>query len=145
MNKIPSVLACDVGNSAIHFAHVYGENVEAVQSFSIGKLEGLGKALQETWSQMPEPRKVVAGSVNPAGLKALEATVDNVLGEPVLVIARDLPLPMETRVEHPEAIGVDRLCCATAAFDHLGVACVVADFGTAITIDCVDEEGVFRC
>jgi len=38
---------------------------------------------------------------------------------------------------------VDRLCAAVAAFDRLGVPCVVADFGTAITIDCVNAEGVF--
>jgi len=38
---------------------------------------------------------------------------------------------------------VDRLCAAVAAYDRLGTACVVADFGTAITIDCVSDRGVF--
>ena len=35
------------------------------------------------------------------------------------------------------------LCCAAAAFDRLGVACVVADYGTAVTIDCVNDKGIF--
>jgi len=58
-------------------------------------------------------------------------------------VGRDLPLPAATRLPEPRKIGVDRLCAAAAAFDRLGTACVVADFGTAITIDCVDDEGLF--
>lgn len=142
---IPHVLACDIGNSAIHFAHVHGENVTDVQAFRMGELADLGSALTNLWSQMPQPRKIVAASVNPAGLKALEAAALESIGDQnVLVIGRDLPLPIDTNLPQPEKIGVDRLCAAVAAFDRLGVACVVADFGTAITIDCVNDEGVFQ-
>ncbi len=143
MAEISSVLACDVGNNAIHFAHVRGEEVAAMQTVPIERSERLGKALGVLWRHMPAPKRVAAGSVNPAGLKMLEAAADEGIGEPVLVIGRDLPLPIDTKLNHPEAIGVDRLCCAAAAFDHLGTACVVADFGTAITIDCVNDEGLF--
>jgi type III pantothenate kinase len=93
---------------------------------------------------MKAPRKIVASSVNPAGLRALESAVSRAIGkEDVLVVGRDLPLPIETALKNPEKVGVDRLCAALAAFDQLGKACVVADFGTAITIDCVNDEGVF--
>jgi type III pantothenate kinase len=143
MDKIPTVLACDVGNSAIHLAGVCGEEVTSPQSLPIGKLNGLGEALREIWASMPEPKKVVAGSVNPNALKALEAAAEEALGEPVLLIGRDLPLPIETDLKDPGSVGVDRLCTAAAAFDHLGAACVVADFGTAVTIDCVNDDGVF--
>lgn len=140
---IPSVLACDVGNTAVHFAHVQGKDVTPVRTLRIGELAELGQALKELWDQVPAPRKIVAGSVNPVGLKALEAAAQEALREPVLVIGRDLPLPIETDLPAPDKIGVDRLCAAVAAFDQLGVACVVADFGTAITIDCVSDEGRF--
>ncbi len=143
MGKMPSVLSCDIGNSAIHFAHIKGKDVAGTRSLRIGKLTGLGKAMGELWSQMPDPKRIVACSVSPAGLKALEAAVDESIAEEVLVIGRDLPLPLPTDLDHPEGVGVDRLCCAAAAFDQLGVACVVADFGTAITVDCVSDEGVF--
>ena len=112
-------------------------------ALAAGQLNGLGKALRQLWQQMPAPKRIAAGSVNPPGLKALEAAAEEAIGEPVLVIGRDLPLPIETKLTHPEKIGADRLCCAAAAFDHLGVACVVADFGTAATIDCVNDEGLF--
>ena len=140
---IPSVLACDVGNSAIHFAHVKGDTVSPVQVVRVGALSSLGAALAELWATVPQPRKIAAASVNPTALKALEAAAQESLGEPVKVIGRDLPLPITTDLPHPEKIGVDRLCAAVAAYDRLGVACVVADFGTAITIDCVNDDGMF--
>jgi len=143
MNGIPHILACDVGNTAIHFAHVHGDEVTPVQSMRVGELSALGATLKELWGQMPQPKKLVAASVNAAGLNALEAAAADSLDQKVLVVGRDLPLPIQTDLPDPERIGVDRLCCAAAAYDRLGRACVVADFGTAITIDCVNDQGVF--
>lgn len=151
---LPFVLACDVGNSAIHFASVQGEDVSAVRVFRHGELAELGPALLALWNELPQPKKIIASSVSPAGLRALEAAVAEAITrfgtpessaghEPVLTVGRDLPLPIETDLPHPEQIGTDRLCAAVAAFDRLGVACVVADFGSAITIDCVNDNGVF--
>ena len=141
--EIPNVLACDVGNSAIHFAPVAGEEVGPQRVMRTGELAGLGKTLADMWSTLPEPKELVACSVNPTALKALEAAASESLSQDVLVIGRDLPLPIPTDLAHPESTGVDRLCAAIAAYDRLGAACVVADFGTAITIDCVNDEGVF--
>jgi len=143
LDQIPSVLACDVGNTTIRLAHVKGEDVTGMQSVSADGPAGLGEPLRELWDAMDEPRKIVAGSVNPAALKTLISTAAKALGEEVLVIGQTLPLPIPTDLPRPGSIGVDRLCCASAAYDRLGVACVVADFGTAVTIDCVSEEGRF--
>jgi type III pantothenate kinase len=143
MTEIPNILACDVGNSTVHFAHVRGGDVTETRAIPVGQFSRLGAALAELWETIPEPRRVVASSVNPSALKALEAAVDERLGQPVLVVGRDLPLPMPTDLPNPQAIGTDRLCAAVAAYDRLGTACVVADFGTAITVDCVNAEGVF--
>jgi len=143
MDGVPNVLACDVGNSAIHFAHVQGEEVSPQQVVRVGQLRGLGEALAELWGKIPSPKKLVAASVNPAALKALEAAAAESFNQPVLAVGRDLPLPIETDLPNPQAIGIDRLCCAVAAYDRLGTACVVGDFGTAVTIDCVSDAGVF--
>ena len=145
MEQIPAVLAFDVGNSAVHFAAVQGDKVGPLRVFRQGDLAGLGQAAVEAWHQLPMPKKLAAASVNPPALERLEAILAEALGDvPLLVIGRDLPLPLDSDLPNPNAIGVDRLCCAAAAFDRLGVACVVADFGTAITIDYVSDEGVFR-
>ena len=142
-SEIPSVLACDVGNSALHIACVRGNDVTDAATFRLGRLEGLGDRLAELWAQMPAPKRIVACSVNAAGLKALEAAVSAAMQADVLVVGRDIPLPIDTRLDEPQKIGVDRLCAAVAAFDRLGQACVVADFGSAITIDCVNDAGQF--
>jgi type III pantothenate kinase len=142
MDGIPHILACDVGNSAVHLAHVHGDDVARRHTIATADLDALADALAETWADMPDPKRLVAASVAPEGLTALEAAAD-AIGQKAVVIGRDIPLPIDTDLPHPESIGVDRLCCAVAAFDRLGTACVVADFGTAITIDCVSDEGVF--
>jgi type III pantothenate kinase len=144
IDEIPGVLACDVGNGGIHFAAVRGDEATPQQRMRVGELAGLGEALAELWGQMQPPRKLVAASVSAYGLKALEAAADDAIrGEKLLVVGRDLPRPIDADLPHPEAVGIDRLCAAAAAFDRLGAACVVGDFGTAITIDCVNDQGVF--
>jgi type III pantothenate kinase len=144
IETIPGVLACDVGNTTIHLAYVKGNDVTPMRSLPVKELSALGAELSALWKEIPPPRKCVACSVNPAALKALEAAAAQAIGEPVLVVGCNLPLPIDTNLPDPSATGTDRLCAAAAAFDRLGVACVVADFGTAITIDCVNDEGVFQ-
>ena len=50
---------------------------------------------------------------------------------------------MPIRTEIPQELGADRLVNAVAAFDRAGSACVVVDFGTAITYDAVSAEGEY--
>ncbi len=144
-NELPSVLACDCGNSKIRLAYVQGKDVTDVQTHRLGDLGDLGKSIADIWTKMPSPKYIVASSVNQIALNALEAAAHQATGEDVMVIGRDLDLPMEisTDIAEPKKIGVDRLCCAVAAFDQLGEACIIGDFGSAATIDCVNEEGVF--
>ncbi|MHC4987535.1 MAG: type III pantothenate kinase, partial [Planctomycetota bacterium] len=49
----------------------------------------------------------------------------------------------ETAVDDALAVGTDRLTAAAAAYAVVEDAVVVADFGTAVTVDLVDEDGVF--
>lgn len=144
MDRIPSILACDVGNSAIRSGCVESGQVSNVRRVAVEHLTELGESLCELWRQIQSPKIIVASSVNPAGLEALEAAAERAdPGQGVLVVGRDLPLPIDTDLPNPEKIGTDRLCCAAGAFDQLGGACVVGDFGTAITIDCVSDKGAF--
>ncbi|MFW6132981.1 MAG: type III pantothenate kinase [Planctomycetota bacterium] len=141
---IPHVLACDVGNASIDLAGVHGEETTDVRRHRIGALDGLGADLAALWEPMPAPKKLVASSVHPTGLKALEAAASEAVGEVPLLVGRDLPRPIDVDVDQPASVGTDRLCAAVAAYDRVGDACAVADFGTAITVDCVSADGVFR-
>jgi len=47
------------------------------------------------------------------------------------------------RMENPRELGADRLVNAVAAYERFGSACVVVDFGTAITYDAISEAGEY--
>ena len=55
-------------------------------------------------------------------------------------------LPITVHVNEPQAVGLDRLCNAVAVNSRKlqGVAAVIIDAGTAVTVDYVDEAGVFQ-
>ena len=118
---------------------VIDEEITGVRRVAI---DDLGDALADLWQECPKPARIAACSVRAEYLAALEKSAGQ-LKQKVLVVGRDLPLPIETNLPEPERIGTDRLCAAAMAYHRLGSACVVADFGTAITIDCVNDEGVF--
>ena len=50
---------------------------------------------------------------------------------------------MSIRYDNPREIGPDRLVNAVAGFEKVGGACVVVDFGTAVTHDVVSEDGEY--
>jgi type III pantothenate kinase len=122
---------------------VVEEEVSACERVAPDDESAVAAALERARAACPAPRRLAACSVNPAGLAVLESAAGR-MDEPVLLVGRDLPAPIETNLPEPGAIGPDRLCAAAMAFHRLGQACVVADFGTAITVDCVDDGGVFR-
>jgi type III pantothenate kinase len=45
--------------------------------------------------------------------------------------------------DNPAEVGADRIVNAVAAFDKYGGPCVIVDFGTATTFDCVSKKGEY--
>ncbi len=86
---------------------------------------------------------MVVSSVNPPRAKVVQAAVTQVVDWPILFVGSDVPLPMEVDVDEPNKVGVDRVLAAAVAFDEVGGPCVVASFGTALTVNCVDAAGRF--
>ena len=50
---------------------------------------------------------------------------------------------MAILVDNPQEVGADRIADAVAAFEKYGGPCIVMDFGTAITFDCVSPKGEY--
>ena len=50
---------------------------------------------------------------------------------------------MPILVETPHEVGADRIADAVAAFDKYGGPCIVMDFGTAITFECISQKGEY--
>jgi len=62
---------------------------------------------------------------------------------PLVVGENTVQTSMPVRIDNPAEIGADRLVNAVAAYDRFKCALIVVDFGTAITWDCVSDEGEY--
>jgi len=71
------------------------------------------------------------------------AMAERYLDTPMLVVGPALKTGMPIRTESPHEVGADRLVNAVAAYARVGAACVVVDFGTAITYDVVSGAGEY--
>ncbi len=92
-------------------------------------------------SPLGRPAATVISSVVPEALERIRVYVLARLEQEALVVGETIPLPMDVAVLDKRAIGVDRVCQAAAAYDRLQTGCTVVSFGTAVTVDLVDDDG----
>jgi type III pantothenate kinase len=71
------------------------------------------------------------------------AMAERYLGHSMAVVGPGLRSGMPIRIDNPREVGPDRLVNAVAAYDRIGGACIVVDFGTAITYDVVGDAGEY--
>jgi type III pantothenate kinase len=71
------------------------------------------------------------------------AMAERYLGHAMPVVGPGLRTGMPIRMDNPREVGADRLVNAVAAFARFGGACVIVDFGTAITYDVVAAAGEY--
>jgi type III pantothenate kinase len=60
-----------------------------------------------------------------------------------LVIGHETDTGLKNEYANPREVGADRLVTALAAWTKYSCACVIADFGTATTVDAVSGEGAY--
>jgi type III pantothenate kinase len=143
------LIAMDIGNSAISLGVFAKKKLTKTRRFESNELDDLADeilAMKEMCTPNAEGVKttpVVACSVNNKALKIAQEAVLTLLDQDILLAGKTFPLEMKMDVDSPESVGTDRLINAAAAFDVVQEPVVIADFGTATTMDCVDEQGVF--
>lgn len=148
-----NIIAVDIGNTNINIGFFLDGEEQFIKSFSGQGREELADCLKTTWEKIPiaesskEKKRdgvIVISSVKPAWTELITDIVKDTLGERVYIIGKDIPLPMTLWVDEPDKVGTDRVVAAAAAYDVVEDAVVVADFGTAVTIDLVDQHGIFQ-
>ncbi len=141
----PDLLVIEIGNSHVTVATFAGLDVRTLQRLNRDELSELGDAIEAQWESLPDEgsRSVAIGSVVPEAMQRVMAIIHASLHVEPGVVGRNIRLPLSLAVTQPETVGVDRVCSAAAAYERFGTACAVASFGTATTIDCVNDEGVF--
>jgi type III pantothenate kinase len=147
-----NIIAIDIGNTNIAVGLFLDGVEQFIKSISGGSEAELAECLKSAWAKIPvagasRDKKrdgvLVVSSVKDAWTDMVEKIAANELKEKIHVIGRDVPLPMPVWVDEPCQVGTDRVVSAAAAYETVQDAVVVADFGTAVTIDLVDVNGAF--
>jgi type III pantothenate kinase len=142
------LLAVDVGNTQTHigmfsdgalvehwrFATVRESTADELATVLVGLLELRGLALKDIDG-------AIVSSVVPQLVHEYDGVSGRYLGGVVKIVGPGLKSGIPIRTENPHEVGADRLVNAVAAYEHVGAACIVVDFGTAITYDVVSAEG----
>ena len=148
-----NMIAVDIGNTNIGIGLFLDGAEQFIQSVAGQSQDEVRQCLIDTWNKLPaiETSKegkrngvIVVSSVKPAWTDLIRRIADEDLGEKIRVIGQDIPLPIMVWLDEPELVGTDRVVAAAAAHAVVEDAVVVADLGTAVTIDLVDEHGVFQ-
>jgi len=147
-----NIIAVDIGNTNIAIGLFLNDEQDFLESIAGSNQAKLADCIKSAWQKIPvlESSKekkhdgvIVVSSVKPEWTKVIEKIVSEQLGEKILLIGKNIPLPMTLWVDEPEKVGTDRVVSAAAAYAVVKDAVVITDFGTAVTIDLVDEKGVF--
>jgi type III pantothenate kinase len=136
-------IVIDIGNTAIKVGTWHGSELRTPLSAPTGSAEAFQDAFDAHARALPSgrPAAAIIASVVPAALDRVRDQLSEILDQEPLVIGEKVPLPIDVGVVDARAIGVDRVCSAAAAFDKLQKACTIVSFGTAVTVDLVDEAG----
>jgi type III pantothenate kinase len=148
-----NLLAIDIGNSNVRVGLFLDGELKSVDSISGRDQTRLTAAMQTAWQSIPVSKSskedkrdgvIVVSSVKPEWVETVREIAKEKLNEKIMVIGDNIPLPMAMFVDEPLKVGTDRVIAAAAAYAVVEDAVVVADFGTALTIDLVDQHGVFQ-
>jgi type III pantothenate kinase len=144
------LLVLDVGNTQTHFGTFDGEELTQHWRFATVR-ESTADELGAKLANLLDLRglsfddveaSIVSSTVPQLGAE-WRAAGERYLGHQTVVVGPGIKTGMPIRYENPREIGADRLVNAVAAFERIGDACVVVDFGTAITFDPVSAEGEY--
>lgn len=144
------ILAIDIGNTTTNFG-VF-EKGRLASAFSVGtqtnktpdeftlQLKALAKSRH---LHLARAKQIMICSVVPRMLSVLSESLLSLDGIAQCIVDQDIKIPLLNKYKYPEQVGQDRLVGAYAAWAEYKKDCIVADFGTAITIDVVTKKGEY--
>ena len=93
--------------------------------------------------EVAEIHGIVISSVVPPLDSVLRQVCERYFNSKPLFIEPGVKTGMPVHYDNPAEVGADRIVNAVAAFEKYGGPCVVVDFGTATTFDCVSSKGEY--
>ena len=144
------LLTIDVGNTNMVFSVFEGETLRG--SFRLTTVAGrtsdeLG---MDIWNQLSrlelkpeELEAVIISSVVPPVMAALTDALVRYLGKTPIVVDVDVDPGLPYGVVSNEHLGTDRSVACVAAIHKYGAPLILADMGTATTVDAISRQGVY--
>jgi type III pantothenate kinase len=144
------LLAVDVGNTQTHLGAFQGPELVEHWRFATVR-ESTADELGAALSSLLGLRGLGFGEIDasigsftvPQLAPEWASMAERYLGREMMVVGPGVKTGMAIRYDNPREIGADRLVNSVAAYDRFRGACVVVDFGTAITYDAVSAEGEY--
>jgi type III pantothenate kinase len=150
------LLVVDVGNTQTHFGAIRDPRLASGdQPFErwrfaterVSTSDELGAALRNLLAlrglELSDIDASIVSSTVPELGPEWSEMAHRYLGHEMVVVGPAVKTGIPIRTDNPREVGADRLVNAVAAFDRYKAACVVVDFGTAITYDVVSQAGEY--
>src|SRR3984885_1905513 len=93
--------------------------------------------------EVSDVKGIVISSVVPPLDPVLRQVCERYFNSKPLFIEPGIKTGMQVLYDNPAKVGADRIVNAVAAFEKYGGPCVIVDFGTATTFDCVSKKGEY--
>ena len=145
------LLVVDVGNTQTHFG-VYNDSGGPLEHWRFATVrqstrDELGAVLSNLLAlrglRFADIDGAVVSSTVPQLSDEWQEMGRRYLDQEMLVVGPSIRTGMPIRMDNPHEVGADRLVNAVAAYERVQGACVVVDFGTAITYDVVSDAGEY--
>jgi type III pantothenate kinase len=144
------LLVVDIGNTQTHLGAFEGTELSEHWRFQT-RAGATGDELAERISGLmalsgaafSDVDAVCVSSVVPPLGNQYEQLTERYLEADCLLVEPGIKTGMAIRIDNPLEVGADRLVNAVAAYDQIGGACVVVDFGTGQPIAAIQSGVVF--
>ena len=99
----------------------------------------------EPWlaTSPPDTTDIIVSSVVPPMTTVVEDVCRAYFHTEPLVVGPGIKTGMPILYDNPKEVGADRIVNAVAAYERYHDVCIVVDFGTATTFDCVSRKGEY--
>lgn len=140
-----NVLVINLGNSRLALGAFVAGELQYVARVGVDQRNDWPAMIAQAWEKVQnrEGAAVCAASVNPPLIESLEHAVMQATQQPVQWVGKQIDLPTKVLTDNPAETGIDRILNIAAAYEQMQKACVVVDAGTAITINCCNDNGDF--
>ena len=144
------LLVVDVGNTHTVLGLYDGDRL--VHDFRIETAKGrtsdeyhvlLLNLLERAGVKRADVRASILASVVPSFNDTVIDAVDRAFDHEIMVVGPGIKTGMPVLYENPREVGADRIVNAVAAYERVGGAAIVVDFGTATTFDCISGKGEY--